>query len=55
MTPLPNRRLRPVAADRFYDDIGTEYVFTRGPDGRVTGFDYSFAAGGPKGRAERVD
>lgn len=51
----PNRRLRPVAADLFYDDIGTEYAFTRSADGRVAGFDYRFAAGGPKGRAQRVE
>jgi hypothetical protein len=52
---LPMRRLRPVEANRFYDDIGTEYVFTRSPDGRVTAFSYRFALDGPKGRAERVD
>lgn len=52
---FPNRRLRPVAADRFYDDIGTEYVFERGTDGRVTGFSYRFVAGGPHGRATRVE
>lgn len=51
----PNRRLRPVSADLFYDDIGTEYAFTRSADGRVTGFTYRFAAGGPSGRAERVE
>lgn len=51
----PNRRLRPVAPDLFYDGIGTEYRFTRGPDGRVTGFGYRFAASGPQGDAERVD
>lgn len=52
---FPNRRLRPVAEDRFYDDIGTEYVFERGADGRVTGFGYRFVAGGPQGRAARVE
>ena len=52
----PNRRLRAVAADRFYDDIGAEYVFERGPDGKVTAFTYRSAAPGvPEGRAERVD
>lgn len=51
----PNRRLRPVGPDLFYDDIGTEYRFTRGQDARVTGFGYRFAAGGQQGQAERVD
>jgi hypothetical protein len=51
----PNRLLRPVQPDLFYDDIGTEYRFLRGADGRVTGFDYRFATGRPQGRAERVD
>lgn len=51
----PHRRLRPVAPDLFYDDIGTEYRFERGADGRVTGFAYRFAAGGSQGRAERVE
>lgn len=51
----PNRRLRPVAGDLFYDDIGTEYRLVRGADGRVTAIDFRFAAGGPQGRAARVD
>ena len=51
---FPNRLLRPVAPDRFYDDIGTEYAFERGDDGRVTGFTFRMV-GGREGRAERVE
>lgn len=51
---FPHRRLRPVAEDRFYDEIGTEHVFQRGPDGRVTGFTQRFV-GGREGRAVRVE
>jgi hypothetical protein len=51
---FPHRRLRPVAADRFYDDIGTEHVFERDAAGRVTGFTQRFV-GGREGRAERVE
>jgi hypothetical protein len=51
---FPNRLLRPVEPDRYFDEIGTEYVFERGPGGEVTGFRFRFAAGGPEGRAERV-
>lgn len=51
---FPNRLLRPVAADRFFDDIGTEYVFERAADGRAAGFTFRMI-GGREGRAERVD
>lgn len=54
MPGFPHRRLRPVAADRFYDDIGTEHVFQRDAAGRVTGFIQRFV-GGREGRAERVE
>jgi len=50
---VPIRQLRPVAAERFFDRIGTEYVFERGSDGRVTGFTFRFQ-GGREGRTERV-
>ena len=51
---LPHRRLRPVAPDRFFDEIGTEYVFQRDATRRVAGFTQRFV-GGREGRAERVD
>ena len=51
---LPIRELRPVAPDRFFDGIGTEYVFARGPDGRVTGFTFRLF-GGRQGRAARIE
>ncbi|MGZ8283630.1 MAG: DUF4440 domain-containing protein [Allosphingosinicella sp.] len=51
---LPIRELRPVGPERFFDRIGTEYVFQRGADGRVTGFTFRLF-GGREGRAERVD
>ena len=51
---VPIRELRPVAAERFFDRIGTEYVFERAPDGRVTGFTFRMF-GGRQGRADRVD
>ena len=50
---VPIRQLRPVAAERFFDRIGTEYVFERGSDGRVTGFTFRFQ-GGREGRTVRV-
>jgi hypothetical protein len=51
---VPIRELRPVGPERFFDRIGTEYVFERGPDGRATGFSFRFF-GGREGRAERVE
>jgi hypothetical protein len=51
---LPIRELRPVAPERFLDRIGTEYVFERGADGRVTGFSFRMATG-REGRAARVE
>ena len=51
---LPVRELRPVAPDRFFDRIGTEYVFERGADGRVTGFTFRLF-GGREGRVLRVE
>lgn len=51
---LPTRELRPVAPDRFVDRIGTEYVFERAADGRVTGFSFRMATG-REGRTTRVD
>ncbi len=50
---LPIRELRPVAENRFFDRIGTEYQFRRDPEGRVTGFIFRMV-GGREGRAERV-
>lgn len=50
---LPTRILRPVQPDLFYDDIGTEYRFERGPDGRVRAFSFRHA-GGRQGRSARV-
>ena len=50
---VPIRLLRPVAAERFFDRIGTEYVFERGNDGRATGFTFRFQ-GGREGRTVRV-
>ena len=51
---LPVRELRPVAENRFFDRIGTEYVFERGADGRVTGFTFRLF-GGREGRVLRVE
>ena len=51
---VPVRELRPVAPERFFDRIGTEYVFERAADGRVTGFTYRMF-GGREGRTARVD
>lgn len=51
---VPVRELRPVAPERFFDRIGTEYVFERGPDGRMAGFTFRMM-GGREGRAERVE
>ena len=51
---VPIRELRPVAQDRFYDRIGTEYIFERGPDGRMTAFRFRMV-GGREGRAERIE
>ena len=50
---IPIRELRPVAPERFFDRIGTEYVFERGADGRVTGFTFRMV-GGREGRTVRV-
>ena len=51
---VPIRELRPVAPNRFFDRIGTEYVFERGADGRVTGFTFRLF-GGRAGRGVRVE
>jgi hypothetical protein len=51
---VPIRMLRPVAPNRFFDGIGTEYVFDLGPDGRSTGFTFRLF-GGREGRALRVE
>ena len=51
---VPIRELRPVAPNRFFDRIGTEYVFEAGPDGRTTGLSFRFF-GGREGRAIRVE
>ena len=51
---VPVRNLRPVAQNRFFDRIGTEYVFERGADGQVTGFTFRLF-GGREGRAVRVE
>jgi hypothetical protein len=51
---VPIRELRPVAPERFFDRIGTEYVFERGADGRVTGFTFRMVTG-REGRAARVE
>ncbi len=51
---VPIRELRPVAPERFFDRIGTEYVFERGTDGRATGFVFRLF-GGREGRLTRVD
>ena len=51
---VPIRELRPVAPERFFDRIGTEYVFEIGPDGRATGFSFRFF-GGREGRTVRVE
>lgn len=51
---LPIRELRPVAQNRFFDRIGTEYVFERGANGQITAFTFRFF-GGREGRAERVE
>jgi hypothetical protein len=51
---VPIRELRPVAPERFFDRIGTEYVFERGADGRVTGFSFRMVTG-REGRTTRVE
>lgn len=51
---VPIRELRAVAPDRFVDRIGTEYMFERGADGRVTGFSFRMVTG-REGRAARVE
>ena len=51
---LPVRELRPVAENRFFDRIGTEYVFERGAYGQVTGFTFRLF-GGREGRVLRVE
>jgi hypothetical protein len=47
---VPVRRLRPVADNRFFDKLGSEYVFERGPDARVTTLLVRF----PGGREARL-
>ena len=51
---VPIRELRAVAPNRFFDRIGTEYVFDLGADGRATAFTFRFF-GGREGRVERVE
>jgi hypothetical protein len=51
---VPVRELRPVSEDRFFDKLGSEYSFERGPDGRATGLQVRFP-GGRESRLRRID
>jgi hypothetical protein len=42
---IPKRRLSPVADAHFYDNIGSEYTFTKDDKGKITGFLGKFANG----------